>query len=281
MDILLGAGAGSVLFVLAVWLARQLLITRLTKSVENEFNQSLEKYRAELRSSEEHLKSALKSRENDISVLRSSAIASLANRQTKLDDRRLEAVDNLWSAVIELAPAKFISSVMGVIKFEEVAEAAVTNQKLREVIGVFDKGFDMKTFKHTVPPERSRPFISPMLWASYSAYSAILMQGVMRAYVITTGLGAKDFVDDAKVSALLKSCLPHQAEFIDKFGPGAYHHLVDEIEDKIIKEMHLTISGVDSDEASLKQAAKILELSNSLQAESSMELRPKAAAKIS
>ncbi len=267
MDFFLGAGAGSVLLVLAMWLARQLLIIRLTKSVESEFNKSLEKYRAELRSSEEHLKAALKSRETDISLLRSSAIASLANRQTKLDDRRLEAVDNIWNAVLELAPAKFMSIIMGTIKFEVMAEAAVTNEKLRAVMGTFDKTFDLTKFKHQVPPEKSRPFITPMLWASYSAYSSILIQGVMRAHVIKTGLGANDFVDDSKLAALLKSVLPHQTQFVDEFGPGAYHLLVGEIEDKIIKEMHLTISGVDSDEASLKQAAKILELSNSLQAD--------------
>lgn len=279
MDYLLGAGVGSSLLVLAFWLTRQLLITRLTKSVESEFNKSLEKYRAELRSSEEHLKAALKSRENDIAVLRSSAIASLANRQTKLDDRKLEAVDNIWSAVVELAPAKFTSSIMGTIKFEEMAEAAVIDKRLREVVGTIDKSFDLKNFKHKVSPEKSRPFVSPMLWASYSAYSAIIMQGVMRAYAITTGLGARDFVDNAKVSALLKSVLPHQAAFVDKFGPGAYHHLLEEIEAVIIKEIHLTISGADSDEASLKQAAKILELSSSLQAQTSMDPRAEPAAK--
>jgi hypothetical protein len=111
-----------------------------------------------------------------------------------------------------------------------------------------------------------------MLWASYSAYRAIVSQAVMRAYAIKSGIGAQDFSDKKKMAELLKSVLPHQSEYVDKYGPGAYHFLVEEIESKIIEEIHLTISDVDSDEASIKQAAKILEISNSLFADASKGL---------
>jgi hypothetical protein len=276
MEWWVSAGTSSVLFVVAGWLVRQLLVTRLTNSVEDEFNKSLEKYRAELKASEENLKAALKAKEADVSALRSSAISSLANRQTKLDDRKLQAVDDIWTAVIELAPAKFTSSLMVSIKFEEMAEAAVNDPRVREILGLFEKNIDPNNFRHKNSPAKSRPFVSPMLWASFSAYSAILMQAVMRAYAIKSGVGARDFMDNEKISALLKSVLPHQSGYVDKFGPSAYHHLVEEIETKIIHEMHLTISGVDSDEASVKQAAKILELSSSLLTDTSVKSVPSA-----
>ena len=105
-----------------LWLMRSLIATRLAKSVQHEFDAKLEKLRAQFRKSEEVLKADLRSKETEISALRSGAMTALANRQIALDRRRLDAVDQLWSAVTALAPARVISHMMASIKFEAAAK---------------------------------------------------------------------------------------------------------------------------------------------------------------
>lgn len=97
---------------LALWLGRNLISTRLTKSVEHEFNAKLDKLQAELRASEARLNADLRAKEAEISALRSGALSALASRQISLDKRRLEAAEQIWSAVAALQPACALASTM-------------------------------------------------------------------------------------------------------------------------------------------------------------------------
>ena len=127
---------------IVLWLCRNLIATRLTKSVQHEFNTKLESLRSELRDKEELLKADLRSKEAEISVLRGGAITAMASRQVALDKRLLEAIDQLWSAVTALGPAKTISSMMSVVNFDIAAEEAVHNVKLREMFTTMGSGFE-------------------------------------------------------------------------------------------------------------------------------------------
>lgn len=202
-----------------LWLARNLIATRLTKSVEHEFNEKLEALRAELREKEEVLKADLRSKENEIAALRSSAITAMSSRQVALDSRRLEAVDQLWSAVTTIAGAKWVSSLMAVTKFEAVAEEATRNVKVRDMFRLMTGTFDTAKIDLS-GAAKARPFISPMAWALFSAYQAIAMHAVVKAKIIETGVG-KDVLDTSAMVKLVKAALPHRAECIDAYGDAA------------------------------------------------------------
>ena len=267
MEALLASGGTMALFSLALWLARNLIITRLTKSVEHEYASLLEAYKLELRRSEEDFKSELRSKELEISALRSGVLSAVSNRQLLLDKKRIEATEEIWSSVVSLGAFNFVSSWMSRIKFEEAAEAAKTDPNVRKLVEVLDKQIDPEVIKARLVPSKSRPYVTPMLWASYSAYSTVMMQAVMRAYVIKHGVGF-DLIDSSKCSEVLKLVLPHQSSYIDKFGPSCYHHLLEEIEEKIIREIHQTISGAETDEAGIKQAAAVIKKCNEASAPS-------------
>src|SRR5437867_6915410 len=112
------------LLAIALWLCRNLIVTRLAKSVEHEFNEKLEKLKAGFRVSEERLRADIRAKEAEIATLRSGALLASASRQAAADKRRLEAVDQLWSATTALGPARVISFFMSAINFEEAAKRA-------------------------------------------------------------------------------------------------------------------------------------------------------------
>lgn len=239
------------LLAFALWLGRNLIATRLTASVEHEFNSKLESLRADLRA-----------KETEIAALRGGAMSALESRQIALDKRRLEAVDQLWSAVTALGPAKGISSFMVIMKFEAAAEEAAKNPNFRKIFEALGAGLDPAKMDFS-QSAKARPFVSPMAWALFSAYQAIAVQAIVKLQIVKSGVGA-DMLDKQAATKLVKAALPHQAEYVDKYGDTGFHYLLEELEGRLLDEMQNMLKGVEADKASLDQAAEILKRSNEL-----------------
>lgn len=253
------------LFAAALWLGRKLIATRLTKSVEHEFNTKLESVRTELRKNEEQFKADLRSKETEIAALRGGAMTAMASRQVALDKRRLEAVDQLWAAVTTLGRAKGISQLMCIVKFEATAELATKDVRVREMFTGLDGGFDFAKIDLS-DSAKARPFVSPMAWALFTAYQTIIAQAVVKLNIIKSGIGLdpKKLIDEDPIKQLIKAALPHQEAYIDKFGDVGYHYLLEKIEEQLLDELQKMLAGVESDKASIERAAMILKLSNDI-----------------
>lgn len=245
----------------ALWLGRNVISTRLTKSVEFEFNRELETLRAQMREGEERLKAELRIKEAEIASLRSGALTALASRQMSLDKRRLDAVDQLWDSVTALTPARGIATLMSVVKFESAASYAERDPKVRQMFEMMGSGFDPKNLNLS-GAAKARPFVSPMVWAVYSALVAVTMHSVIRWQVIKGGIGPKDFADNDAIAKLIKTALPHYSEYIDKSGPSVYYYALEALDSRLLIELQNMLTGVEADKASVEQAAEILRQSN-------------------
>jgi hypothetical protein len=250
----------------ALWLMRNLIVTRLTKSVEHEFNEKLERLRADFREADERLKADLRSKEAEISMLRSGALSAMASRQMAMDKRRLEAIDQLWTAFNSLGGARALSTTLSVIKFEAAAKYAENDPKTRQFFESIGAGFDQKNIDHA-SAAKARPFVSAMVWATYTAYLAICMHAVVRWHILRFGLGAKDFSDKDVIAKLVTAALPHYRDYLEKAGPDGYHYILEALEERLLKEIEQMLSGVQADQASIEQAAEILRRSNEVLAE--------------
>ena len=249
------------LLTVALWLGRNLILNRLAKSVEHEFDAKLETLRAQLRDSEERLKADLRARETEIAVLRSGAMTAMTSRQVALDQRRLLAVDQLWSAVMELAPGKTLLAVMVVLNFEVAAKRSEREPRLRQAFDFVGSAFAVKDLDLS-GAAKARPFLSPMAWATYSALLAMILHAAMRLEVLKSGLAAKDLVNDEAIAGVIKAALPHAADFIDEHGAASHYFLVEQLETKLLQELRAMLAGTEADKASIEQAAEILKRSS-------------------
>jgi hypothetical protein len=254
------------LLAMALWLARNLIITRLTSSVQHEFNTKLETIRAQLRESEERLRADLRAKEAEIATLRSGAITAMASRQMAVDKRRLDAVDQLWAAVQALSPAKALTTMMGVVKFDTAAEKAKNDPRVRHVFEAMGGGFDLNKLDLS-GAAKARPFVSPMAWATYSALAATVSYAVMQWQVLKSGLGADAIISHDTISKLIKAVLPHYGDFLDKFGAGGYYLVIEQLEAKLLQELQAMLAGSDADKASVERAAEILRRSQEVLAQ--------------
>ena len=247
----------------ALWLGRNLISTRLKKAVEHEFDTKLEALRAQVREGEERLKAELRAKEVEIAALRSGALTALASRQMALDKRRLEAVDQLWTSINALTPARGIATMMSIITFEIAAPRAEREPKLRQTFEAMGGGFNVKNLDLS-GASKARPFVSQMVWAIFSAYQAVIMHSVMRWLVLSGGLGSKDFANNDVIVKLLKTALPHYSEYIDKSGPGGYPYMLEALESQLLVELQNMLNGVEADKANVEQAAEILRQSTNV-----------------
>lgn len=253
------------LFAAALWLARETISARLTRSIQHEFDRKIESVRSDFRAAEERLKAQLREKEAEISALRGGALSALASRQATLDKRRLEAVDQLWVAFNSLAPARGLAATMSVIKFEAAAKAAERDPKARQFFESIGAGFDQSMIDQ-VSANKARPFVSPMAWAVFTAYRAVTMHSVMRWHVLKGGLGTNDYTDRDAIDKIVVAALPHYKEYLEKHGPDVYYYVLEGLETKLLSELQNMLTGNEFDRASLEQAAEIIRQANALQA---------------
>ncbi|GER16687.1 hypothetical protein [Variovorax boronicumulans] len=252
------------LLALSLWLFKLLVSNRVAKSVQYEFDKKIEAVRTELRASEERLKAQLREKEAEIAALRGGALSGLVSRQAALDKRRLEAVDQIWSALNALEPARGITRLMSAVKFEAAAARSPQEPNLRAAFKLMENGFDPASMDLS-GAAKARPFVSPMVWAVYSAILAINMHSVVRLKILQGGLDSK-LVDNDGVEKLIVAVLPWFADVYKTHGPDVYYTALDALDTKLISELQNMLTGADSDKATVARAAEIIRDANALQA---------------
>ena len=104
----------------------------------------------------------------------------------------------------------------------------------------------------------ARPFITPLAWAYYSAFSAVIMSAVMKMQVLKIGVDdAERFLKSDYPNKLLKTVLPSRSAYIDEHGSSVHHYLLDEIEELLLFELKNIQDGNEADMDNAKRAAEI------------------------
>ena len=91
------------------------------------------------------------------------------------------------------------------------------------------------------------------------------MHSVMRWHVLKGGLGTTDFADNKAIEKLVVAALPHYAEYLEKNGASVYYYVLEALDARLLVEIQNMLAGVESDRASIEQAAEIVRQANALQ----------------
>lgn len=252
----------TLLLAIVIWLGRNLIITRLKNAVAHEYEEKIEGLRTELRKSEEAFKAELRAKASQIEALRSGALSSIVNRQAALYGRQIKAVEELWGAVLELAPAKAISAWMVYVKFDEAAKMAEKDPNARDMFRTMGGDFDIAKI-NPIGASKARPFLSPLAWAYFAAYQAIVMHSVIKLKQLQLGISG-DYIDIEAITQIVKTALPDQAAYIKKHGSSAFYFLLGTLELKLLEAIGFMLEGKELDKKDLEKAASIIEGSERL-----------------
>ncbi|WP_299935032.1 hypothetical protein [uncultured Nitratireductor sp.] len=246
----------------------------VTGLVQHHFDERIETLKSELRRSEEQFSADLKEKDRQLKTLTETTLALRSARQTALDARRLQAVEKIWAAKIAIDRMKLAAGLVSGLNLEELFKAADKDDPRIQAVGaMLDKmsGVDLDKAASEASALSEQPFLSPKVWALFSAY-----QGVMTHSVIilkSLALGAmKVLKREDLLKPLMLVALPEYKDYIERFGFSGYYHLLEILEQKLLNAMAEELDGKALDDATLKRSAEIMSAVQELNAGAAPEI---------
>lgn len=253
----------TVLLAGCLWLARNLITARLTNAVRHEYDIKLANLKADLTAKQDVLKADLRAKELQLESLKATALNGISQRRSALFEKQVQAIETLWAQVVDLRAVKSAAQSLSIIKFDSAVKMAAEDIRAREVFEMMGPEIGPGSVD-TRDTHKSRPFISRVAWAYFSAYTAILGHAALKLHMLKKGLDYPDIIDSKNLKKVIVSALPHQKEYIEKVDSEAYYHLLDELESLMLLAFENTLKGEQDDRQALSQAAEIIRASEEL-----------------
>lgn len=231
---------------------RRWIIAWIDNRVAVQGEKELASYRAELSAEKEK-----------IAALRENILSGQASRQAMLDQRRIEAVARIWQCVNELARCRMSAEMLQIINIDAAGNHAPNDPKTREFFAALAK-IGGPPEKLSEPAMADEPFVSPDAWALYKTYVTITTNAFAVLSALEHGLSPNRFLKMEEMVALAKMVLPHQSDFMDKYGPSGAYFLLDEIKQKLLNELRSMLEGKKIDREQLQQAIEITKLASTV-----------------
>jgi len=271
LSISIGGGlAGGTLLLIAAYALRSLLITRLGLAIKNEYDEKLEALKSELKNNQEEFKADLQKKETELSALRSGSLSGITNRQQVVFQRKLEAVEKVWSGVHIMRKSKEVFRVLHFITYEKEGKQKTKTDKfqyiLDEVTKIEEKNEDRfpDLLKYT---EKEQPFVSEILWAHLKAYQYTIV--LTTTQLLNELSGSSNPTRINMISNVLIESLPeYKDQIIEKKGE-IFYALLPALEKSILKEIKSILNGEEDDVLAINQASNILKSVDALNAKSS------------
>jgi hypothetical protein len=207
----------------------------------------------------EELKSKLAQNGNDVRNLREGALNGVYYRQSKLYDKQIQAVESLWSDVIELSKTKSFSTCLLSLSddFSDIANKAKDDDKVRKLFETLEGNFKIEGINFLIG-EKLRPFLSPLSWAYYKAYKSILAYDFIKFNIIKFGVGEEVLEENTKLKKLIEIALPDKKDYIYDKTTNSFYYLLEILENRLLDELKIFLKGTESTKESIDLASSIM-----------------------
>jgi len=206
------------------------------------------------------LKSSLDGKENEINSLRDSILQIRQFRSIKLNEKKIEAISALWDAINELNSLKLPAQIMQVVKIEEASKYIQEDSKEASRLKQFfeitlnsagvklleDEKIEFKGADTINSISKYEIFINPKTWSVFAAYRSVLTFNLTSILFLSKGIGI-EYLKKGHVSKLVTEILPHQENGFLKHGDEFALYCVDELEEKLRKELRQDLLGREYD----------------------------------
>lgn len=206
----------------------------------------------------EKLKSGLRDSEGEFSAFREGAMANLKNTQALLAQRRIKAVDDLWSSVEEWS--KFQGTILAIAWITDESFMAALQRGDAEHIDlaeVFLESAPTNIEGVGASASSARPYVSDFAWALYIAYFSVFAYAVMVAKVFKPRQAKKAKLPLQALDNILTKALPDMADYIKSSGVVGHYHLTDVLRTRLLAELRSTLGGKEQDAESIARAAAV------------------------
>lgn len=263
---ILATSATTVVLAAAAWFCRGLIGAWLSSSVQHVYDAKLETLRAELRYKEQVSDLGLRAREAEITALRNNASLNINNRNALLIQKKIQATDQVWDAIIKLDNLYSAVAWMSVTDFEKVSDSIESNKMLSYFFRTLPGSISLDDAKETLSIESVRPYVSEYVWGMYSAYRTAIVVENAKLQALRDGLDVRRFVNFRSAYEALKLAMPDYAEKIESQGAASYMEVLPLLKQKILEALRYGLAGREDDAQTIANTAEIIKATNEAQA---------------
>ena len=209
----------------------------------------------------EGVKSELRNRESELSLIKSNLLSGRTSRQSLLDKRRIDAVENLWAATLRLDFLRHHASTMAILKIDAVAAQASTDPKIRDFLNDISGG-DQTEKVAAVGGETERPFLPDDVWRIFAAYRGLLTYCYMRLRFAAIG-ATSVMKDEAFAIAPIKDVMPHFSDYLDKYGLSGATQLIDPLRELLLTALRSALDDREGEDQGMDRVIKMIDRFNS------------------
>lgn len=238
--------------------ARFLIKKYVEKTVDASFERRLEALRSDLRV-----------KEGQISALQTSALNNRAGRDALIEKRKIEAIEGLWKATVQLRSFRMAAITYNILKMDMLNEKRNLNEQVRKFIeNLGGVGDDKLKSLVDVGGDDHRLFVPVDAWASFAALRSILTYVIARLLAVKHGVSQSEkLVDGDNLLSVIRAAMPGYGKFLDEFGIGGIGNLVEPLEDILFAQLQRGLRGEEADSQAVERAANVLRLANEVQTE--------------
>jgi hypothetical protein len=242
------------LVAVAVYLGRNLVEARLTRSIQYEFDQKFAKLKAQLEADSARLES-----------VRSTALSALLSQRSALSAKRIEAAQTLWNGVIECRKGAAVAMCVELINIDKLIPE-LNKSNVKAFLAALGSGEVMTPEYLTKLQSFSaqRPFVSPAAWALYAVHSTVIVLHITKLKMLQLGEDPKQFVTGTWVSLVAKVLPPDETT---KIGTNQEHGLqwaLGRIEEMLVEEIRRSLGESTAGKDSLIDAEAIIRQAESI-----------------
>lgn len=239
-----------------VWLSKEWISVRLRTSIHHEYDQKLESLKAQLKAQSEVALVELRAAIERQATLLAAAHASFAEGQKAGMERKLQAVDTLWSRLLRLRAS--LPPILGVIDIMTVEE--YKGMKSQPTFEALSRGWSVEKLTELMDSEveRVRPYVGEYIWAVFYSYQVVMLRIVFLLHAGRDDAAKLEWHKDSGTRQLIEAVMS-AAEFkeFDATMFGKVTWLQRRLESKILAAARKLVSGEEFGADALEQARLI------------------------
>lgn len=198
-------------------------------------------------------RSELDAEKAHIAAIRDGVLSGRMSRQAIVDQRRFNAIDQLWASVLELDHHAMVPRFLEVIKLDVVFDKVESEPKFRELFTFFGK------MNPTEPPIKAtnfqRHYIPQRVSDLYGLYVGIIGLSVGIVSAAQNGFDPRKMLNLGGFDQEVIKHLPHFSNYLEKYSPYGWISLASVTRDALSLEIRSFVEGTDADYSALENAA--------------------------
>jgi hypothetical protein len=212
----------------------------------------------------ELLKNDLGRNNSRLDAIQSSTLSLMSTRHAALDNRRLSAIEALWSATIRQRRFTAAAKILQSLNLDEIGKAVEARAEDREKVKLLGdallkfSGLENANGSDAPNADSERLFVPPLAWAAFEALRSVGTHAAAVLVTIKSGVSLSLIKDISEVNRVVLIALPDMGDFLKKYPKTGVYFMTDQLSELIFEQLSIALEFPNADTLSVDKANAVI-----------------------